>query len=282
MKYARRWLALLLSLLLPLSAAQAGGLSLTDPLANAYLDGNGDVHFAVSAQLDELIPYGEGTIELFNNALKHISMSASITESGARTALEVCVAGDPVISLEEASTDGGTQLTTPLLPNRVLTSQGSAMDALSGAEETAFDLFMAISEAEQCYQALTDAILPYAEEKKASYTIKNIASSKWSRVARLTTEQSGELAPLIASVLSCGLSEEYTELFRSLSYGQGLRGCAVPERKGRARLGCLYEGRCDSAGRQQARAELSVGVDGEGRRQALRYLQAGIDQGQSA
>lgn len=242
MKYARRWLALLLSLLLPLSAAQAGGLSLTDPLANAYLDGNGDVHFAVSAQLDELIPYGEGTIELFNDALKHISMSASITESGARTALEVCVAGDPVISLEEAATDGGMQLTTPLLPNRVLTSQGSAMDALSGAEETAFDLFMAISEAEQCYQALTDAILPYAEEKKASYTIKNIASSKWSRVARLTTEQSGELAPLIASVLSCGLSEAYTELFRSLSYGKGFVVALYQSEKGGRDLAVYMKG----------------------------------------
>lgn len=216
----KRMLCLVLSLMLLCGSAQAAGIGFSDPLTNAYLDGNSDVHFAISAQIEELNPYGEGTVDMFNAALEHISMAASITESGNSTALELCVAGDPVISLQETAADGGSQLTTALLPKRVLTSSGSAMDAFAGTEEKAFDLFAAISEAEACYEALTDAIKPYAEEKKANYKIKNVAASKWSRVARLTTEQSAELAPLIADVLSCGMDESYRARLENASYGK--------------------------------------------------------------
>ena len=52
-----------------------------------------------------------------------------------------------------------------------------------------FDALLAIQEVEGCYKTLTDAILPYAEQKKANYKIKDIATSRWSRIARLTTER---------------------------------------------------------------------------------------------
>ena len=44
--------------------------------------------------------------------------------------------------------------------------------------EAEFDALLAIQEVEGCYQTLTDAILPYAEQKKANYKIKDIKVEK--------------------------------------------------------------------------------------------------------
>lgn len=52
-----------------------------------------------------------------------------------------------------------------------------------------FDLNAALTEAEACYRQLTDGIQPYAEEKKANYTIKNMDKGKWVRLAKLTAER---------------------------------------------------------------------------------------------
>ena len=171
MKLFRRMTALFLGCVLLAGTALAHAQG-WDSLTSVYLDQESDVHFALSAQFEELVPYGEQTVEMFNSALRNVSVSSHIARD--ETTLEINVAGDPVIDLAEKIVANGTELTTGLLPKRVLTSTASAMDALSGnADEAQFDFLSAVDELEGCYQALTDAITPYAEEKKASYTIKD-------------------------------------------------------------------------------------------------------------
>lgn len=198
--------------------ADEWGLSHT---LDAWLETGGDVRFSLTGRLDALLPYGQSTLDALNAALSGLSVSAGVTDT--ETRLDFCVAGDSVVSLAQVQDDAGTALTTPLLPNRTLISAGSAMDALSGREtETPpFDLFSAIDEVQGCYQALTDAIKPYAVEKKANYKIKDVGSSRWSRIARLTPEQGAELAPLIAQVLGCGMDEAFRESLRGMTYSKG-------------------------------------------------------------
>lgn len=211
--WKRALAALLCAVMLPVSALAMPGL---DAATSAWLDVDEDLRFALSMQLDTLVPYGEDTIALMNRLLRHLSMNASVTEHTTR--LEVCVAGDAIIDLCEE--DG--VLTTGLLPNRRLTAEASVLDALSGAdEEPAFDFLTAVEELQGCYQQLTDAIRPYAEEKTANYKISGVGTSQWSRIARLTPEQSAELAPLIAQVLGCGMDEGYREQLRQMTYGSG-------------------------------------------------------------
>lgn len=220
--FAKRVISALTALLLLLTGtAMADEWGLSQSL-NAYWDVD-DLRFTATAKLDALLPYGEGIVDMINAALEGLSVSADVREG--ETALRLCVAGDPVASFTEAQTGEGTSLTTPLLPNRTLVSAASAMDTLTGAQEEsetpAFDLFAAIREAESCYQALTDAIRPYATEKKANYKIKEVGHSKWSRIARLTPEQGAELAPLIAQVLGCGMDEAFREKLGGMTYGKG-------------------------------------------------------------
>lgn len=211
--WKRALAALLCAVMLPVSALAMPGL---DAATSAWLDVEEDLRFALSMQLDTLVPYGEDTLALMNRLLGHLNMNASVTEDAAQ--LEVCVAGDAIIDLREE--DG--VLTTGLLPKRKLVGETSAMDALSGAdEEPAFDFLTAVEELQGCYRQLTDAILPYAEEKTANYTITGVGASKWSRIARLTPEQSAELAPLIAQVLGCGMDAAYREELRKMTYGSG-------------------------------------------------------------
>ncbi len=185
--------------------------------AQAYLAGYEDVQFHATAQIEALTPYGDGMLEMMNALLKNLSVSGQL--SAETSAMDVCIAGEPLVSVQETQADVGTQLTTSLLPNRTLISSASAMDALSGfeQEETKFDFFTALYEAEACYQELTDAILPFAEEKAASYSIKGVGSARWVRLARLTTEQSAQLQPLIAKVLGCGMDEAFREQLNAMT-----------------------------------------------------------------
>lgn len=142
------------------------------------------------------------------------------------------------------------------------------MDALSGMEqeEPAFDALRAIREAEGCYTALTDAIAPYAEEKKANYKIKDIGYSRWSRVARLSVEQSAELAPLIAQVLGCGMDEAFREQLNTMTYGKGFVVALYQDAQGGTEYGRVHEGQRDLRGRQRPRAFLSVAFTGDEQR----------------
>lgn len=214
----KRLCALVLTCCLVSGCACAQGL--TDVL-DGYLDLNDDVQYAMSAQIDTLTPYGDEMLSMLNAVLKHLSIGAVVSDDTAT--MDVCVDGESVMSMTENAVDGGTELTTPLLPNRTLTSAGSAFEKLGSVEaETAkFDLFSAISGWEDCYQALTDAILPYAEEKSANYKITDVATSKWSRIARLTPEQGAEIAPLIEKVLGCGMDEAFRETLVGLTPGKG-------------------------------------------------------------
>ena len=222
MNLLKRITAVCLGCILLSASALADGFGL-DASTSAWLGAETDVRFALSVQFETLDPYGESTVDMMNALLKHMSVTAETDVQ--KTALALNVAGDPVIELTEKTVENGTELTTGLLPNRVLTSRGSAIDAFtalpSGASGPSFDFFAAVDALEGCYQQLTDAIVPYAEEKKANYTIKNVASSKWSRIARLTPEQSTEIAPLIAQVLGCGMDEKFQKQLLSATYGKG-------------------------------------------------------------
>lgn len=206
----KRAFALLSGLMLFLGTALADTAGM-GWAAGSYLDGYEDVQFHVSAQIDSLTPYGEGTLEMMNALLKNMSVGAKV--NAAESELRFCVAGDPVVTLCEKHTEDGLALTTSLLPNRTLVSGESTMNALSGfeQEEAKFDCFTAIREAEACYQELAEAIIPFAEEKEASYNIKSVGSSRWVRLARLTPEQSAQIQPQIARVLGCGMDEALRE-----------------------------------------------------------------------
>ena len=219
------WMALaavLLAVALPLGGALASIAGLDETLS-AYLDTDGDVRYSFGLEVGTLLPYGEETLTMMNNVLGHIRVAASETDAGAESALALCVDGESVADLTQRSTGESTSLTTSLLPNRTLVSGDSPLDRLMGtaSDEAAFDALLAIEEVEGCYQSLTDAILPYAEQKKANYKIKNIATSRWSRIARLTTEQSAELAPLIAQVLGCGMDAAFRAELEKMTYAKG-------------------------------------------------------------
>lgn len=215
-KLIRRIVVMMMCITMLCTAAMADTAGLNRTAQN-YLAAYEDVQFHASAQIETLTPYGDGMVEMMNALLKNTSVCGRI---GSRdTEVDFCVAGDPVISLHEAQADVGTQLTTSLLPNRTLISSASAMDAVSGFEqqELQFDFLAALQETEACYQQLTDAILPFAEEKAASYSIKGVGSARWVRLARLTPEQSAQIQPLIAKVLGCGMDEAFREQLRGMT-----------------------------------------------------------------
>lgn len=186
-------------------------------MAENYLAGYEGTEFHATAQIHSLTPYGSGMLEMMNTLLQNLSVRGQI--SSEKSAVDFCVAGEPVVSLQEKQADVGMQLTTSLLPNRTLVGSVSAMDVLSGfeQEESQFDFFAALTEVEACYQELTEAIIPFAEEKSASYSIQNVGSARWVRLARLTSEQSAEIQPVIAKVLGCGMDEAFREQLNGMT-----------------------------------------------------------------
>ena len=203
-------MALCVAMLCSAALADTAAFSRT---AADYMSPYENVQFHATAQINTLTPYGDGTLEMMNALLKSMSVRGQIYDSGAETRVTFCTEGEPVVSLVEQQADVGTQLTTSLLPNRTLISSQSAMDVISGfeQEEAQFDFFAALSEGEACYQELADAILPFAEEKAASYSIQNVGSARWVRLARLTPEQSAQIQPLIAKVLGCGMDQAFRD-----------------------------------------------------------------------
>lgn len=214
--------AFLLALMLPLGSACASIAGLDETLSG-YLDAEGSTRYSFTFQVGTLLPYGEETLQMINGVLGHIRVAASETDGGAESAIALSVDGESVMDLAQHTSGETTSLTTSLLPNRTLVSGASPLDLLmeTETEEAEFDALLAIQEVESCYQSLTDAILPYAEQKKANYKIKDIATSRWSRIARLTTEQSAELAPLIAQVLGCGMDSAFRAELEKMTYSKG-------------------------------------------------------------
>ncbi|MEG0269238.1 MAG: hypothetical protein RR821_03215 [Clostridia bacterium] len=247
MKWKRKMLWIwVVTLSLLFQSACAGVLGLDEALTS-YLDLNHEVRFSCGIEAKTLIPFGKETLEKLNAMLAHVSMDATLLtdEEGTASTLQISAADQNVLDLTERQSTSGSTLQTSLLPNRTLTSSGSAMDALSGnpaAQEKSFDALRAISELQSCYQALTDGIAPFAEEKKASYKIKGIGSSRWSRIARLTAEQSAQLSPLIAEVLCCGMDEAYAALLQGMTYQKGFVIALYQEAQGGADMAVYMKG----------------------------------------
>jgi len=176
------------------------------------------------------------------------------------TYAQIALDGTALLDWNERTQTDLTTLETSLLPNRTLQSAvGSPMDILSAVQlgdavaqakaaeaeaaaegdasdatvtddaaepeeaeaKDAFDLLNAVEELQACYQALTDGIQPFAEEKTASYKIKNIGSGKWSRVARLTTEQSESLLTELRAVLACGMDDAHRAEIDQMTFQKG-------------------------------------------------------------
>jgi hypothetical protein len=163
---------------------------------------------------------------MFNSLLKHVSFQASLegAEDGSLTNYQLLCDQTEVFTLTERLQEGASSAQTSLLPNRTLKSRsGSPMDLLFGLqpEEPAFDFLAAISQAEASYKALIDACEPYAEKKRANYKIKDIGTSKWSQIARLTTEQSDAMLPLLRAVLQSGMDAAYRKELDQVRFGKG-------------------------------------------------------------
>jgi len=131
-----------MALLCPAALADSAGISWA---AGDYLTGD-EVRFHLTAQIDALTPYGDGTLDMMNALLQNLSVSASLKNGGADTDVHFCVAGDSVASFSERQAEEGVAFTTSLLPRRTLTGEASVLNALSGLEqeESTFDLFTAI------------------------------------------------------------------------------------------------------------------------------------------
>lgn len=187
----------------------------------SFLPQEEELRFSARVELETLLPYGQTTLDQINALLRHISLEGQAQENA--SVLGVAVDGETLLSLSEGMENGVSVLSTNLLPNRTLTSQSNAMDALFPGEEegASFDLSLAVDEAEAVYQELTDAIVPYAEEKKANYKIKNVGYAKWVRLAKLTAEEGEALAPQIVAVLSCGMDDAFREELSALKPKNG-------------------------------------------------------------
>ena len=198
-----------------------------DSRLTSWLAPEGTLQFAVGAQLDSWLPFSEERIAMINALLARTTFEVELNQEheNARTSLRLSVADEPLFSLTEWQQAGSFRLETSLLPAQILQSAASSPIALLGGTEDegepAFDMLTAISEAEGQYRALIDACEPYAEKKRANYKIKNIGTSTWSQIARLTTEQSEEMLPLLRGVLQSGMDSAYREELSEVHFGRG-------------------------------------------------------------
>lgn len=97
-----------------------------------------------------------------------------------------------------------------------------AAAAVNGVDiADAYSALDAITELNACYKALTDGITPLTEEKRANYNIKGIGAGRWSRVARLTPEQSEALLPQLRAVLACGMDAAYRAEVAQMTFDRG-------------------------------------------------------------
>ncbi|MDD3213226.1 MAG: hypothetical protein PHY64_06115 [Eubacteriales bacterium] len=227
--------------------AQAEIASL-DRVLSGWIGEDTAVRFSASMQVNAMLPFTDDTLALLNGVLKHVTVDASVTggEENASTEAQIAVDGATLLNWTQQAQGGTYTFATSLLPNRTLTSAlGSPMDILTGADsqtaetdaaeaeasdaqqmnasnaEEAFATLDAITEAQGCYQALTDGIKAFATEKKASYKIKNIGKCTWSRIARLTAEQSDGLLAELRAIISCGMDDEYRAEIAQMTFEKG-------------------------------------------------------------
>lgn len=216
-----RILAFVLALCFCITGA-AADLGWMDAQLAPLLDEDRDTSFSLGIRINQLYPFGQETLDMLNGTLEHIRVQSRIGPQGVQ--MGVAVADECLLSFEETQQDERLRLVTDLLPNRVLVSDISPMDVLSGNEnrqEELFDLYTAVGEAETRWQALADAIVPFAEEKKANYKIAGIGYARWVRLAKLSAEDSAALLPQIVALLECGMDAAFRESIAALTCGDG-------------------------------------------------------------
>lgn len=246
----KRWTAFLLSLLLLSCRLPArADIATLDRSLDRWLSAYPQVRFSATLSLEALSPFGKDTLTSLNAALKHASVRADIAraQNDSDTAVQIDLGQSTILSLRETASTGAYSFVTSLLPHRTLTSvKASPLDLLTALQaeaapvaeppavesaktqtlnasdiREAFTALDAISELDACYKALTDGILPYATEKRANYNIKGIGAGKWSRIARLTTEQSESLLAPLRDVLACGMDTLYREELSQVTFDKG-------------------------------------------------------------
>lgn len=199
------------------AAAEAGWL---DAQLAPLLGQEPDTAFSLGIHLNQLYPFGDETLTMLNGVLEHIRVEGRVR--GEDSAMAFSVGGESLFTLNEGRQGQRMALTTDLLENRLLVADTSPMDALSGNEmavEQPFELERAIGELEGCWQALAEAIVPYAEEKQANYRIDDIGRARWVRLAKLSAEDGAALAPHVRSVLECGMDAAFRSTLEGLSLG---------------------------------------------------------------
>lgn len=237
-----RLLSLVLALCLSVSSALAEFSWLDGELA-PLLGDNRETSFSLGFRINSLLPFGQETLDMLNQTLEHIRVSSRICDED--THLAVCVDGQSLFTLSEAPQGDWLALRTDLLPNRVLVAEQSPMDVLSGneaAQKPLFDLHAAINQAEELWQPLSEAIVPYATEKEANYKISGIGYARWVRLARLTPEQSGSLQAQIAGMLACGMDDAFCAQLAQLSCGDGFTVALYSDSEGGTPLAIYMKG----------------------------------------
>ncbi len=222
--------AFLLCFVLVFSLASASAATATtglDQSLSAWLSGEGPLRFSGSLELGAYLPFAEEQLPMFNALLGHIAFQASLeTDAGGGMAtVQLRCDQSPVFTLTERQDANGYALETSLLPNRTLeSSQVSPLELLGdtpAATELPFDFLAAITQVQDHYKALISACEPFAEKKRANYSIKGIGSAKWSQIARLTTEQSDAMLPLLRTVLQSGMDPAYRQELDQVRFGKG-------------------------------------------------------------
>jgi hypothetical protein len=219
-----------------------------DRALSRWLSTYPDVRFTAGLKLNAMLPYRDDTIALLNASLGNVSLNAALrtVEGGDETRASLMLHGQALLHFAEVESGGAYSLTTTLLPNRTLTSETVSpldlltesppeADAASAAEATqtgknsvsgsdiasAFSALDAVGELAERYPALVAGITPITEEKRANYTIKGIGAGRWSRVARLTQEQSAALQDDIRAVLACGMDDRYRSEVAQMTFDKG-------------------------------------------------------------
>lgn len=219
MKIGKRIGALVLALCLCMGSA-AAELSWVERSLAPLLGTGRDTAFSLSIHLNQLYPFGDETLAMLNETLPHIRVEGKVSETG--TVMAFRVGEENVFTLEETGQGERMALSTDLLPNRLLLADASPMDVLSGnemAQEELFDQALAIREAEDCWQALAEAIVPYADEKEANYRMDDIGRARWVRLAKLSAEDAAAVAPQVIAVLECGMDQAFRASLRALTLG---------------------------------------------------------------
>lgn len=218
-----KWFCSFVLVICMLTGGASAQLTGIDETLSEYLGVNDEMRFSMNLQFEQLMPFADETLTKINSILSHLNIKSSVVTGSedVNSTIRLAVDDDALFELTEVQNESGSTLETTLLKNRILTSAGSAMDAISGntaGDEIAFDGLEALREAEANYQALTDAIVPYAEEKSANFKIDKVGYARWVRLAKLDTEASAELAPLICAVLGSGMDDAFREQLSQMTF----------------------------------------------------------------